>query len=66
VLHLPEDENQLLEEVWAIMRMESTAQSSKSEQIVAEQSGRYIQLVQPQPMIDAVRHMVVPVSDRSD
>ena len=51
-------ENQQMEQAWQIMQAELAAQSSNGEQIVAEQSGHYIQLEQPQLVIDAVRQVV--------
>ena len=45
-------------QAWQIMQAELAAQSSNGEQIVAEQSGHYIQLEQPQLVIDAVRQVV--------
>ena len=55
---LSEAENQQMEQAWQIMQAELTAQSSNGEQIVAEQSGHYIQLDQPQLVIDAVCQVV--------
>ena len=55
---LSEAENQQMEQAWQIMQAELAAQSSNGEQIVAEQSGHYIQLEQPQLVIDAVRQVV--------
>ncbi len=59
--HIPslsEAENEQMEVAWQIMQTELTTQSSNGEQIVAEQSGHYIQLDQPQLVIDVVRQIV--------
>ena len=55
---LSEADNQKLEQAWQAMQTELAAQSSNSKQIVAEDSGHYIQLDQPQLVIDAVREVV--------
>ena len=53
-----ESENIQMELAWQLMQTDMTAQSSNGEQIVAKQSGHYIQLDQPQLVIDAVLNIL--------
>ena len=50
--------NREFEQNWQQMQDELTAQSSRGKRIVAEKSGHYIQFVQPQLVIDAIREVV--------
>ena len=51
------DNNQAWE-VWQEMQSELAELSSDSKQIIAEQSGHFIQLDQPELVIDAIREML--------
>lgn len=53
-----EAEAQQYEEAWQVMQSELVALSTNSRQIIAEQSGHYIQLQQPQRVIEAVKQVV--------
>ena len=45
-------------DVWQKMQSELAALSSESKQVIAEQSGHYIQIDQPDLVIDAIREML--------
>lgn len=51
-------ENQQYEQEWQEMQKELVALSSESRQIIAKESGHYIQLQQPDLVIDAVEQIV--------
>jgi pimeloyl-ACP methyl ester carboxylesterase len=51
-------------QTWQQMQSELAAQSSQGKRIVAEQSGHYIQLDQPELVIDAIREVVEAVRRR--
>jgi len=51
-------ENQQYEEAWKEMQKELVALSSNSEQIIAEKSGHYVQIQQPDLVIDAIMHIL--------
>jgi pimeloyl-ACP methyl ester carboxylesterase len=55
---LSDAEYQQLTAEWQAMQSALPALSSKSKQIIAEQSGHFIQLDQPDLVIDAIREMV--------
>jgi len=55
---LSEAQNQQMSQAWKGMQAELATQSSNSKQIFAKQSGHYIQLEQPQRVIDAIRQIV--------
>jgi len=55
---LSDAENQQIREVIVVMQSELTDLSSDSKQIIAEQSGHFIQLDQPDLVIDAIREML--------
>ena len=55
---LSDTENQQIREVIEIMQTELTTLSSDSKQIIAEESGHFIQLDQPDLVIDAIREML--------
>jgi pimeloyl-ACP methyl ester carboxylesterase len=51
---MSETENQQYEQAWQVMQSELVVLSSNSKQVIARQSGHYIQLQQPQLVIDAI------------
>lgn len=53
-----EAEAQQYEQAWQVMQSELVALSTNSRQVIAEQSGHYIQLQQPQLVIEAVVQVV--------
>lgn len=55
---LSDAENQQIKEVIEIMQTELTMLSSDSKQIIAEESGHFIQLDQPDLVINAIREMI--------
>ena len=55
---MSQSENQQYEQAWKVMQSELAALSSNSKQIIATQSGHYIQLQQPQLVIDAIHEIV--------
>jgi pimeloyl-ACP methyl ester carboxylesterase len=55
---MSETENQQYEQAWQVMQSELAALSSNSKQVIARQSGHYIQLQQPQLVIDAIHEIV--------
>ena len=55
---MSETENQQYEQAWQVMQSELASLSSKSKQVIARQSGHYIQLQQPQLVIDAIHEIV--------
>jgi pimeloyl-ACP methyl ester carboxylesterase len=55
---LSEEEAQQAEAVWDELQAELAALSSNGKQVVAEQSGHYIQFDQPELVIDAIRDVV--------
>ena len=60
-----ESENQQLWENLQIEQTDLTALSSKGKQIMAEQSGHYIQLNQPDLVINAIKKIVDALRERS-
>ena len=50
--------SQEFEQICQQMHVELTAQSSNAKRIVAEKSGHYIHLDQPELVIDAIREVV--------
>ncbi len=61
---LPAEVNHEFEQVWQRMHIELAAQSSRGKRIVAEKSGHYIQLDQPELVIAAIREVVEAVQHR--
>ncbi len=57
--------NREFEQTWQQMQSELTAQSSRGKRIVAEKSGHFIQLDQPELVIDAIREVVEAIHLRS-
>ena len=55
---LPPELGQQMEQVWQELQAELAAQSSNGKLIVAEQSGHYIQLDQPELVIETVEQVV--------
>jgi len=55
---ISEADNQQYEQAWQVMQSELAALSSNRQQIIAKESGHYIQLKQPQLVIDAIRELV--------
>ena len=55
---MSEIENQQYEQAWQVMQSELAALSSNSKQVIARQSGHYIQLQQPQLVVDAIHEIV--------
>lgn len=53
-----EAENQRAWQAWQAMQSELAELSTNSKQVIAEQSGHFIQLQQPQLVIDAIRELV--------
>lgn len=51
-------DNQAYEEIWQTMQAELAALSTNSKQIIAQESDHYIQLRQPQLVVDAVQEIV--------
>jgi pimeloyl-ACP methyl ester carboxylesterase len=47
--------------VWDELQVELAALSSNGKQVIAEESGHYIQLDQPELVIDAIRDVVEAV-----
>jgi pimeloyl-ACP methyl ester carboxylesterase len=58
---LPAEATHEFEQIWQQMQSELAAQSSRGKRIVAEKSGHYIQLDQPELVIDAIREVVEAV-----
>jgi hypothetical protein len=58
LLSVSEEEAQQGEAVWDELQAELAALSSNGKQVVAEQSGHYIQSDQPELVIDAIRQVV--------
>jgi hypothetical protein len=50
--------NREFEQMWEQMQSELAARSSRGKRIVAEKSANYIQLDQPELVIDAIREVV--------
>lgn len=57
-------DNQQYEESWQAMQAELVRLSSNSRQVIAKQSGHYIQLAEPQLVINAIRQMVAEIRHR--
>ena len=55
---LSEEDNREFEQTWQQMQSELTAQSSRGKRIDAEKSGHYIQLDQPELVIESIREVV--------
>jgi pimeloyl-ACP methyl ester carboxylesterase len=55
---LSETENQQAWQAWQAMQSELVMLSSGSKQIIAEQSGHFVQLQQPELVVDAIREVV--------
>ncbi len=55
---LSREVNREFERTWQQMQVEQAAQSSRGKRIVAEKSGHYIQLDQPELVIDAIHEVV--------
>jgi pimeloyl-ACP methyl ester carboxylesterase len=55
---ISEADNQQYEQAWQVMQSELAALSSNSKHVIAKESGHYIQLKQPQLVIDAIRELV--------
>jgi pimeloyl-ACP methyl ester carboxylesterase len=55
---LSEEINREVEQTEQQMQIELAAQSSNGKRIVAEKSGHYIQLDQPELVIDAIRQVI--------
>jgi pimeloyl-ACP methyl ester carboxylesterase len=55
---LPAEVNREFEQTWQQIQDELAAQSSHGKRIVAEKSGHYIQIDQPELVIDAIREVV--------
>jgi len=47
-------------QIWLDLQRELATRSPRGEQIIAKQSGHYIQIDEPQLVIDGVRRMVAP------
>ena len=62
---LPAEAIREFEQTFQQMHIELTAQSSNGKRIVAEKSGHYIQLDQPELVIDAIREVVEAARQRS-
>jgi pimeloyl-ACP methyl ester carboxylesterase len=58
LLGLSDEEAQQGEAVWDELQAELAALSSKGKQVIAEESGHYIHLDQPELVIDAIRDVV--------
>jgi pimeloyl-ACP methyl ester carboxylesterase len=56
-------ENEEVEQAWQLMQVELAQLSSNSQQIVAEPSGHYIQLQQPDLIIEAIRQSLRTTED---
>ena len=55
---ISEADNQQYEQAWQVMQSELATLSSKGKHVIAKESGHYIQLKQPQLVIDAIRELV--------
>lgn len=55
---LTKEEQEKFEREWLVMQKELAALSSNSKQIIAEKSGHYIQLDQPELVIDSILNLV--------
>jgi pimeloyl-ACP methyl ester carboxylesterase len=55
---MSDTENQQFEQTWKSMQSELVALSSNGRQVIARDSGHYIQLEQPQLVIDAIQEIV--------
>ncbi len=60
-LGLSKAEQNQFEQEWAKMQSELTQLSSNSKQVIADQSSHYIQLDQPDLVIDAIRELAQPL-----
>lgn len=58
LLGISEANNQQYEQTWQAMQADLVALSTNSEQIIAQESGHYIQLQEPQLVIDAIYELV--------
>lgn len=57
-------DNQQYEESWQAMQAELVRLSSNSRKMIAKQSGHYIQLAQPQLVVEAIRQMITETPHR--
>ena len=62
---LPAEVKREFEQTWQQLPSELALQSARGEKIVAEKSGHFIQLDQPELVIDAIHEVVEAVQQRS-
>ena len=58
---ISESDNQQYERAWQVMQSELVALSSNSKQVIAKESGHYIQLKQPELVTDSIQEVVQAV-----